>query len=89
MGAAKIKVKKTNDWGFAVEIEEGGSKTSHQVTLAADFSAKFSLTPEEVVRRSFEYLLDREPKEAILSSFSIPGTISRYFPDFENEIKEN
>ncbi len=88
MGAAKIKVKKTSDWEFAVEVEERESRTSHQVSLTAEFAAKFNLSPEEVVKRSFEYLLEREPKETILRSFSIPDTIKCYFPDFETEIVE-
>jgi len=40
---------------------------------------------EELVRRSFEFLLEREPKESILSEFDIT-VISRYFPGYEAEI---
>jgi len=83
---AEIKVEKINGWKFKVEVEEGGSKTTHRVTVAPDFAAKLSLPPEEVVKKSFEFLLAREPKESILSSFSIPDTINQYFPDFEAKI---
>jgi len=82
----EIKVKKIKDWEFMVEVEEDGSKTTHRVTLAEDFAKRLNLSPEEVVKRSFEFLLAREPKESILSSFSIPDTINRFFPTFEAEI---
>jgi len=38
------------------------------------------------VRRSFEFLLEREPKESILTRFDL-SLISRYFPEYEREIK--
>lgn len=82
---AEVKVEKTGVREFKVEVEEAASKTTHAVTLDKDFAAKFDINPEEVVKRSFEFLLKREPKESILSSFSIPDTINRYFPDFESE----
>lgn len=69
-----------------MDVEEDGSKTTHQVTLAEDFAKGFNFSPEEVVKRSFEFLLAREPKESILSSFSIPDTINRFFPNFESGI---
>lgn len=83
---AEIKVEKIGDWKFKVEVQEGESKTAHQVTLAEDFVAKSNLPPEEVVKKSFEFLLAREPKESILSSFSIPDAINHYFPNFESKI---
>jgi len=42
--------------------------------------------PVDLVRRSFEFLLAREPKESILSSFELP-VIARYFPEYEREIR--
>lgn len=81
----KVKVKKVGDWEFAVEVEENGEKTAHRVILAEDFARRFNLAPEEVVEQAFEFLLAREPKESILSSFSIPDTINRFFPNFEAE----
>jgi hypothetical protein len=38
------------------------------------------------VRRSFEFLLAREPKESILRSFDLP-VIGRYFPEFVRVIR--
>lgn len=42
---------------------------------------------EELIKKSFEFLLVREPKESILSSFNL-RVISTYFPEFEEEIKK-
>ena len=41
--------------------------------------------PIDLVRRSFAFLLEREPKESILRSFDLPE-IGRYFPDYERTI---
>lgn len=37
---------------------------------------------EDLVRASFEFLLEREPPESILQAFEIT-VISRYFPEYE------
>jgi hypothetical protein len=42
-------------------------------------------TPERCLEAAFRFLLDREPKESILSRFDVTG-ISRYFPEFEQEL---
>ncbi len=39
-------------------------------------------TPEELVRHSFEFLLQRESKESILREFDL-SVIQRYFPDYD------
>ena len=69
---------------FRVEVTEDGSKTSHEVTVRPEAVAalNWSGTLEELLRRSFEFLLAREPKESILRSFDL-SVISRYFPEYE------
>jgi len=87
--AAKIEVEKNGEGEFRVRVIEGKSETSHRVTLkAVDYEriAGGKVAPEELVRRSFEFLLENEPKESILARFDLT-VISRYFPDFEREIK--
>ena len=42
--------------------------------------------PDDLVRRSFAFLLAREPKESILGRFDLP-VIGRYFPEYERDIK--
>ena len=41
----------------------------------------------ELVRASFEFLLEREAKESILTRFDLP-VIGRYFPEYEPEIRK-
>jgi hypothetical protein len=43
-------------------------------------------TPENLVRRSVEFLLEREPRTSILARFDLP-VIGRYFPDYEATIR--
>ncbi len=77
-------------WAFAVTVAEGGSQTSHRVTLtgtAYERLAGGACTPEELVRKSFEFLLEREAKGSILGEFDLT-VISRYFPEYEREISE-
>jgi hypothetical protein len=87
---------------IAVEIslEEGGWLTRVTVTDRAG-SRKFEVgvtqielarfapgatDPTDLVRRSFVFLLAREPKESILRSFDL-SVIARYFPEYEREIR--
>jgi len=86
---AKIEVEKIGEEEFQVRVTEGKTQTSHRVTLKkADYDriAAGKIDPAELVRRSFEFLLENEPKESILARFDLT-VISRYFPDFEREIK--
>lgn len=77
-------------WRFSVVVEENGSKRSYSVTLRMDFYEGLGTetTPDRVVRASFEFLLEREPKESILPQFTIPDTILRYFPEYATEIRK-
>ena len=73
---------------FQVTVREGGGTSHHQVTLRkADYKrlAGGKASPEALVTESFHFLLERERKESILSSFDI-AVISRYFPEYEREI---
>ena len=81
-------VTAADGWLCQVTVADRGSETRHSVTLTrADFQrlAPSGETPESLVRRSFEFLLAREPKESILKSFALTD-IGRYFPEFEREI---
>jgi hypothetical protein len=87
---AKIEVEKFDGSHFRVRVIEGKSVTTHQVTLAAKDHARFAgeaADAEELIRKSFEFLLEREPKESILSRFDL-SVIGRYFPDYESDIKK-
>jgi hypothetical protein len=75
-------------WLFEVTVSEQGGRSAHRVRVsrgAYERLARNACPPEELVRRSFEFLLEREPKESILSEFDIT-LISRYFPEYDEEI---
>ncbi len=76
-------------WEFQVRLAEEASETRHRVRLAKSYYEKLTggkVSPEEFVRQAFEFLLAREPKEAILRTFDI-SVINRYFPEYEGEMQ--
>jgi hypothetical protein len=87
---AKIEIEKFDTSHFRVRVIAGGSESSHQVTLNPKDCARLiggaAADPEELIRQSFQFLLEREPKESILARFDL-SVISRYFPDYEREMK--
>lgn len=75
---------------FDVTIREAGSETRHHVTMSrADYKrlTNGSCSPERCLEAAFRFLLDREPKEAILSRFDV-SVIARYFPAFDGELSQ-
>jgi len=86
-----INVKSTAEDTYVVTVQQGGTLSEHTVTVRKDYYRKLTggkITPEELIRRSFEFLLEREPKESILSRFDLP-VIQRYFPEYEERIRIN
>lgn len=77
-------------WACTVELSDpGGSVTRHRVAVSAadiDRLAPGADDPSDLVSRSFAFLLEREPKESILTEFDLT-VIARYFPDYETEIR--
>lgn len=79
-----ISVKKINATTFEVVVDNG-TQTTHIVTLSTQYYQKLTngqATPEELIRKSFEFLLEREPNTSILRSFDLP-VIGNYFPEYE------
>lgn len=86
-----IEVRKQDEiedgWEFLVEIDD----LKYSVTVDKDYweklahSASSGSTPTELIKKSFEFLLAREPKESILREFNLK-VISAYFPEYEKEI---
>jgi len=75
---------------FTVTVSEGPGSTRHHVSMRQATYEQLTagrVTPVACVRAAFAFLLDREPKESILSRFDVT-VISRYFPSFEREIAE-
>lgn len=88
--SAKIEVEKLDPSHFRVRVIEAGSESTHQVSLDPKECARLAgeaMEPEKLIQKSFEFLLEREPKESILSRFDVQ-VISQYFPEYEREIKK-
>jgi hypothetical protein len=86
---ARIVVEPDAGGGYRVTVHEGQGLTVHHVTVEPAVHERLTggrIPPEELVRRSFEFLLQREPKESILERFALP-VIGRYFPDWEREMQ--
>lgn len=84
-----IEVEKKNDREFLVIVDEKGSQTEHNVEVDDEYFKKLTrgkITKEELIKKSFEFLLNRESKESILSRFNLK-IIKRYFPEYEEKIK--
>ena len=73
---------------FDVMVKEGKDTTHHRVGVRQSYYDQLTggkITPSELAKKSFEFLLSREPKESILRAFNLRD-ISTYFPEFEKEI---
>ena len=80
-----IKVEKKNQQEFTVEVEG----KEYNVNLDDEYWQDLTggkIAKEELIKKSFEFLLEREPKESILSRFNL-RIINQYFPEFEEEIR--
>ncbi len=76
----------TNTYEVTVSAQ---ATTMHSVTVQADYALKLTngrISNIELLKKSFEFLLQRESNTSILRSFDL-SVISRYFPEFEREIK--
>ena len=65
-------------WRYEVEVTESdgsGSQTTHEVTMDKDYYMDLTengrIIPEEFIKKSFEFLLERESKDSILRQFNI------------------
>jgi hypothetical protein len=75
-------------WRARVTVTDHGSGREFEVTVSMAELARFApgaTEPLDLVRRSFEFLLAREPKESILRSFGL-SVIGSYFPEYERAI---
>jgi hypothetical protein len=73
---------------FSVTIQDANGASHHQITMDDATRCRIfgeTHAPEACIEAALRFLLDREPKESILSEFDV-AVISRYFPEFEREI---
>jgi len=90
--AAMVSVEarpRGDGWECAVEVVDPRGTTRHTVEVTARDLARWGQPDEMVahlVRRAFDFLLEREPPSQILRRFHL-SDIQRYFPEFDEAIR--
>lgn len=85
---ADIRVTHIGGDEYSVEVQDPTGSTRHEVEvpLAALDRLAGGSGAARLLEESFRFLLEREPKEAILRRFEI-SEIARYFPEYPGEIR--
>ena len=76
-------------WHCDVILGDDAAATSHAVTVSDEtlqVLAPGAGDPRGLVDASFQFLLEREPRESILRTFELP-VIGSYFPEWEREMQ--
>jgi hypothetical protein len=84
-----ITVEKISASNFKVTVESN-TKTTHEVSVDPSYYKKLTgekVSPETLIKKSFEFLLEREPNTSILSTFDLT-VINQYFPEYERIIQD-
>ena len=85
----ELLINELSDKKFEVIIN-ADQETIHKVFISnqtyLDLTSK-KISKKELVKFSFEFLLEREPNTAILSSFDLIQ-ISKYFPEYFTELRD-
>lgn len=74
---------------FGVEVEEGGQRTGHRVTVPEALVDDLGLMDVDrtlLVRESIAFLLDREPAAGIAQELSL-DEIARRYPNYHDELR--
>jgi len=79
-------------WKCRVVVDQQGERTEHSVTVSRDDLKRWGRggtkeDVEDLVRRSFDFLLERETPSSILRTFDL-SVIQRYFPDYDSVIRK-
>jgi hypothetical protein len=88
MSAHSISIQQLDNDTYRVTVD-ARSKTTHTVSVSNQYHQKLtggSVSKDELVRRSFGFLLEREPNTSILTEFEL-SVIGRYFPEYEEEMR--
>ena len=83
--------KTDGGWRCTVTIRDDEGTSTHDVTVTDDDAARLAAATadgdvERLLYETFDFLLEREPKEQILAAFDLE-VVSRYFPEYEHEIQ--
>jgi hypothetical protein len=75
-------------WQCRVQVGTDATATRHDVSVSQEDVRRLApaSTPDELVRQSFQFLLEREPRGSIMRRFELP-IISRFFAEYEEEMQ--
>jgi len=89
---SEIKITKISEnnygWECNILIIDDDSETEHTVTVPLPTYVRLTgkqYPVEQLVTKSFEFLLTKESKESILRQFTL-DEIGNYFPEWEKEM---
>ena len=68
----------------AVVVTDATGSSDYEVTVRRSDPLAGG-DPERLVRETFEFLLEREPRQSILSTFDL-RVVRRYFPEYDDAI---
>jgi hypothetical protein len=82
-----VSVRESGDGWLAEVTVRGPAMTTHRVRVSKAERERYGGGREvtDLVRRSFDFLLAREPNTSILREFDL-STIERYFPEYPRAI---
>jgi hypothetical protein len=84
-----VTVRDSGDGHVAEVTVKGRETTSHRVRVSPAERERYGGDDvADLVKRSFEFLLAREPNTSILREFEL-STIERYFPEYAREIQRS
>ena len=85
-----MRIERIDNSTFDVTVE-AGMTTTHRVTISDEYWRKLTggkVSKEDLLKASFNFLLEHESNTSILSRFDLP-VIGTYFPQYEREVKKS
>jgi hypothetical protein len=75
-------------WRCTVRVGDDPGATEHEVLVDRETLGRLTegAEPDDLVRESFRFLLEREPRGSIMRRFELP-VIGRFFAEYESEIE--
>jgi hypothetical protein len=81
-----VEARESHDgWIAHVTVRDRSNTTHHVRVSRAELERYGGGDVTDLVRRSFDFMLAREPNTSILKEFDL-STIERYFPEYAREI---
>jgi len=89
MNDVEIEVKFLGYCNFEVALSDGRLESKHITKLTDVYYnhlAKGKISKEELIKRSFEFLLKKEQRDFLQPKLDL-REIRKYFPDYEDNVR--